>query len=151
MVDNFYANEGSTTTGKRFRTKDIGSLHHNVMLLEPTVSGGCEPYVNIDMGISGSTGVNVKATAGQVYGWAITNSSTSVRYVKLYNKATAPDVTTDVPRTVIELKASGGSNISISMGVDFPLGIGIVGVTGPAHTNSTAPGANEVIVNLFYK
>jgi hypothetical protein len=39
----------------------------------------------------------VKASAGQVYSLFVSNINAAVRYLKLYNKASAPTVGTDVP------------------------------------------------------
>ena len=43
------------------------------------------------------TGVNVKASAGQVFGWYLFNAAASTRYVKFYDKASAPTVAATIP------------------------------------------------------
>jgi hypothetical protein len=69
--------------------------------------------------------------------------------VKLYNKATAPTVGTDVPEMVIRVLA--GSNIELTPGLQgyrFPLGLGIA-ITGlAADTDTTAVAAGQVKVKL---
>ena len=54
------------------------------------------------------TGVNIKATPGEVAGWHLGNQAAAVRYVKLYDKATAP-TSGDTPKLLKRLagNASG--------------------------------------------
>jgi hypothetical protein len=108
---------------------------------------GYTVYRNIDMQ---STGVNIKNTAGRVHGWYIANNASSIRYVKLYNKATAPTVGTDTPVMTIPIPANAAANIEFQTGIAFSLGVGIGAVTGIADNSTTAPTANDVIVNLLY-
>lgn len=98
------------------------------------------------------TGALVKAGQTNIYGWFIYNAAASARYVKLYNKATAP-ASTDTPVMVLALPAASAANIlgaaesSLNM---FPLGLGVRSSTGIADADNTAPTANDVVVNLFY-
>lgn len=97
----------------------------------------------------------VKGGAGQVYGWAITNTNAAARFVKLYNKATAPTVGTDTPvmTLVIPGSTTGAGMVAaeFTSGIAFGTGIG-VGITGAiADNDTTAVAANEVVINLFYK
>lgn len=110
-------------------------------------SGGANIYRNISLV---ATGVNIKASAGQIYGWYLYNNASSVRYVKFYNKATAPTVGTDVPVLTLSLPANAAANVSFPSGVAFSLGIGIGATTGVADNDSGAPSANDVIVNVMY-
>jgi len=74
--------------------------------------------------------------------------------VKLYNTAGAPTVGTDTPVMVIRVPgntAGAGIVIPFPHGVAFATGIGIGVTTGVADNDTTAPTANEVIVNLMYK
>src|SRR5436305_982274 len=95
-------------------------------------------------------GVNIKSIAGEVAGWYISNNSSSVRYVKLYDKATAP-TSGDTPKLTIAIPASSAANVIAPAGIDFTLGIGIRGTTGVADNDTGAPTANDVIVNLLYR
>jgi hypothetical protein len=97
-----------------------------------------------------TTGVNVKSAGGQVYGWYLYNNATSIRIVKLYDKASAPTVGSDTPAQTLVLPANGGANLFNEVGFQFVNGIGI-GITGGiADNDTTAPSANDVAVNLFY-
>jgi hypothetical protein len=114
----------------------------------PATSGGCSIYRNLD---TNATGTNVKGSAGQVYGWYICNNATAARFVKLYDKATAPTVGTDTPVMTLEIPASSAANVSFPFGIAFTNGIGIGATTGVADNNSGAPSSNDVVTNLLYK
>lgn len=97
------------------------------------------------------TGVLVKGGPGQVFGWYLYNAAASVRYVKLYDKATAPTVGTDTPLLTICLPANGGANVFLGPpGIQFTLGIGWGCVTAVADNSTAAPSTNDVIANLLY-
>ena len=88
----------------------------------------------------------------QVFGFIVTNVAQGVRYLKIYNKATAPTVGTDTPKLTIPLPSVNVPIIAeIHGGIDFPLGIGVGATTGVADNDIGAPGANEVVVNILYK
>ena len=93
----------------------------------------------------------VKASAGTLWSAVATNTSASTRYLKLYNKASAPTVGTDVPVLVITLPATSTVNVSGgSNGVRFSTGIALA-VTGAAgDTDTTAIGAAEIKVASTY-
>ena len=53
-----------------------------------------------------------KATFGRPYFWVLTNTSAGTRYVHLYNKATAPTLTSDTP--VLTIPISAGQTVALS-------------------------------------
>ena len=83
-----------------------------------------------------------------------TNEGATTAYIKLYNKATAPTVGTDIPEMIIPVPAAvsgvpGVANPNIGFhGYRFALGLGIA-ITGAAvHTDTTAVAAGQVKVKL---
>ena len=83
-----------------------------------------------------------------------TNIGASAAFVKLYNKATAPTVGTDVPEMIIYVPAAvagvpGVATLPIGFnGFRFALGLGIA-ITGlVADTDTTAVAAGQVKVKL---
>jgi hypothetical protein len=96
------------------------------------------------------TGVNVKASPGEVAGWYFSNNAAAVRYLKLYDKATAP-TSADTPKLTILVPANGAANLLGPAGIDFTSGIGLRCTTGVADNDTGSPTANDVIVNLFYR
>jgi hypothetical protein len=92
-------------------------------------------------------------TSGLTAFWA-TNTGASAAFVKLYNKATAPVVGTDVPEMIIPVPAAVSGvpgTASLPMGFNafrFPLGLGIAITGGVADTDTTAVAAGQVKVKL---
>lgn len=116
----------------------------------PKTAGGLSFYKTIDLDESEE---EVKATAGQVYGFFFTNSNAAVRYLKLYNATaatvvvgtTVPDMTYAIP------PSNSGLFLEFSHGLAFGTAITIAATTGVADADTGAPGANEVIGTVFYK
>lgn len=100
---------------------------------------------------AGTTATSVKPIQGTLYGFAVSNSSTSVRYLKFYDKATAPTVGVDTPLQVYMVPATYVYYVVLPFGTWFNNGIAIAITTGAADSDTGATGANEVIVNIFYK
>lgn len=119
----------------------------NVQLHSAT-TGGHTIYRSLDLD---ETGVSIKGSAGQVFGWYICNQAAAARYVKLYNKATAATVGTDTPVMTLVIPAYGACNVEYANGITFSLGISAGATTALADASTAAPTANDVVFNLFYK
>ena len=82
------------------------------------------------------------------------NIGASPAYVKLYNKATAPVVGTDIPDMIIPVPAAAAGVPGIAMlpigfaGFRFALGLGIAVTGGSADTDTTAVAAGQVKVKI---
>ena len=85
----------------------------------------------------------VKGTAGVLNSIYADNTANAKRYLKLYNKATAPSAA-DTPWMVIVLPAGAYVVLEPAGGFNFPLGIGYRIVTGAANNDNTAPVAGDV-------
>lgn len=94
---------------------------------------------------------NVKNAAGQVYGYALYNGNAAARFVKFYNKASAPTVGTDTPVLTIILPAGGGANVEWSKGIPFATGISYAITGAVADSDTTAVSANDVHGIILYK
>lgn len=118
---------------------------------DTTGINGTTPYKLISLA---TTNANVvKATPGNLYSIVAIGLTSIVRYLKLYNKASAPTVGTDVPVMTIPIPANtqgAGIAIPFSMGVNFPLGIALAITTGSADNNNVAVAAGDIIINLTY-
>jgi hypothetical protein len=84
-----------------------------------------------------------------LYGWELSNVNAAFRYVKLYDKATAPTVGTDVPVLTLGVP-TGWRSAEKLIGIPFSLGLGIGIVTGAADSDNTAVAAGEVIAHILY-
>lgn len=111
-------------------------------------SSGLSIYRNLD---ANATGANIKASTGKIKGWHLYNNATAARYIKFYDKATAPVVGTDTPALTVPLPASSSVSVSFRDGIDFANGIGIGATNAIADNSTAAPTANDVVVNVFYR
>jgi hypothetical protein len=102
-------------------------------------------YRDTDVGLTGAV---IKATRGIVSGYSIINAAAAVRYVKLYDKATAPDET-DTPKLTIKLEASVAREFEYVDPIQFANGIGIRASNALADSDTTAPTANDVNVQAI--
>lgn len=114
-----------------------------------TATGGYTPSHLISGASTNAT--SVKGSAGTIGYLTASNINASPRYLKIYNKATAPTVGTDVPvhTFLIPGNASGaGTNIPIpSEGIALGTGIGLALTTGVADNDTGAVAANDIVVN----
>lgn len=75
----------------------------------------------------------------------VNNINAAARFLKLYDKATAPVVGTDVPALTIPIPA--GAVVSVCLGdrgVDFTLGLGIAITALGTDADATVVAANEI-------
>ena len=93
---------------------------------------------------------SVKASAGRIYGWSLTNTTASVKYVKIYNKASAPTVGTDVPVETIAIPPNANVQRADSIGVFNSTGIALAITGGVADADTTAVAAGDVVGSLYY-
>lgn len=95
-----------------------------------------------------------KASAGNLFEITVSNPTATPAYVKLYNKATAPTVGTDVPVMTIPVAATaaGVGTVSIpfgNIGKRFTAGIGVA-ITGAAAAADTTNAVAGVQVHGSY-
>lgn len=173
MADNFTANPGAG--GASFASDDIGGVQFpRIKLVHgadgssdgdvavgsplpvrvlPVAANGCDTFRSIDLDESEE---EVKATAGVVFGLWFSNLATATRFLKFYD-ATAANVTVGSTTPKITLALPGNANDDVSGVIALPQGIGfstaitVAATTGVADADTGAPGANEVLVNIFYK
>lgn len=88
---------------------------------------------------------NQKNTAGNLFEISVSNPTATPAYVKLYNKATAPTVGTDVPVLTIVAPATSATQIASANGLTFSqigkrftLGIAMAITAGPLATDTAA-------------
>lgn len=92
----------------------------------------------------------VKGSAGQVFRVIGHNTAAAIRYLKLYNKATAPTVGTDTPVVTLALPATASFQIDLEA-FAFPLGIGYALTVNAADADTTALTAGDVVgLNILF-
>lgn len=118
--------------------------------LKPQTTGALTNYRINAAATTNAT--SVKTSAGVLYGYSLCNASASLRYVRLFNLATAPTVGTSTPTQTVILAANGGCvTLSSDVGVTYSAGIAldITGANGDSDT--TAVSANDVSGALYYQ
>lgn len=94
---------------------------------------------------------SVKTSAGTVYSIVASNINAAIRYLKLYNKASAPTVGTDVPVLTMAIPATGVLNLPLgALGKRFSTGIAFAITAAAADSDTTAVAANEIKVSIDY-
>ena len=115
-------------------------------------AGGATPYKLVSAATTNAT--NVKASAGTVYMITASNVNAAARYLKLYNKASAPTVGTDVPVLTLIIPgntAGAGTNIPVpTVGINFGTGISFALTTEATDAGTTGVALSEIVVNLAY-
>lgn len=141
---------GINDSGNSITVDNAGTF---VVQARPETSGGVSVFRSLDLDESEE---DVKQSAGQIYGYYIANLATSIRYVKFYN-ATAANVTVGTTAAFMTLPipaaSSGGvaANLSLAYPIPFDTALAIAATTGLSDTDTGAPGADELIVNILYK
>ena len=102
--------------------------------------------------VAGTTGV-IKASAGQVFALNTYNVNAGVRYLHLYNKATAPTLSTDTPIITIPMLGASVRDLSLGgdLGREFTLGIAWAYTTDNVAIPVTAGTTAELHFSIGYK
>jgi hypothetical protein len=118
-----------------------------------TPAAPATPYILNSL--AGTNGALIATGSSGLHAFYATNIGATVAFVKLYNKATAPTVGTDVPAMIITVPAAvagvpGSAQITTGfIGHRFPLGLGIAitGAVGDADATAVAAGQVKVILS----
>jgi hypothetical protein len=122
-----------------------------IVTILPHTAGGLTMHKAVSAASTNAT--SLKASAGQIYGIQVFNVNAAARYLKLYNKATAPTVGTDTPVKTIMIPgntAGAGAVIAWPPGIAFGTGIAYALTTGIADSDTGAVAASELVVNIDY-
>lgn len=116
-------------------------------------SGGYTPGKLVSAATTNATSVQGSATT---VGWiTASNVNAAARYLKIYNKATAPTVGTDTPVQTFIIPgntAGAGTNIPLPpQGMALGTGFAFALTTEATDAGTTAVAANEIVVNYGYK
>lgn len=116
--------------------------------------GGCTPFHLRSAASNNAT--SLKATPGVVGMVTASNTNASQRFVKFYNKASAPAPATDNALLVGTFivpgnTTGGGTNIPIPLGgLAFSTGIAFAIVAGESDTDNTSVAAGDLHLNVGY-
>ena len=93
----------------------------------------------------------VKASAGLLYGFSVNNINAAVRYLKFYDKASAPAPATDAEALVVAVPTVSSQTVMFPVPLEFSVGISWALVTGIAANDNTSVAATEHVVTVFYR
>lgn len=122
----------------------IGSGNYLVLPATPTT---------FNLTAAGTTNAtSIKASAGTAYNVVVTNIAAAARFVKLYDKASAPTVGTDIPIVTIPLAtAPGFVNVFFGpQGKRFTAGIALATTVAQIDTDVAAVTAGDLKISLDY-
>lgn len=84
-------------------------------------------------------------------GLIVMNTSANPRFVRLYNKATAPVPASDVPVLRFPLPAGDGLVLPLAISLWFSAGLAFDITGAAADSDTTVVVAGDVTINLFYE
>lgn len=97
---------------------------------------------------------NVKSSAGNLWNVQAFNNSSTIYYLKLFDKASAPNLGTDVPIKTLLIPHNSGDGAGFILPADnafsFANGISFAITGGIADNDSSACAANAVVINFDY-
>jgi len=118
--------------------------------LAPSAAVGASTFFHL-ISAGSTNATSVKGSAGTVNLIIISNNATSKRYVKLYNKASAPTVGTDVPVMTIMIPPGETHDIACGpSGARFSTGIALATTNLITDADTTAVTANDLAISLNY-
>ena len=153
MAEQALTVKDAASSTRSLGSQTVAALEYTGHYNKAVPFGGASFYRNLDLG---TTGQVVKASAGTLLSINVFNqayiyspSGTQERYLKIYDKATAP-TSADTPVWTIPLWSNDPAISLPASGLAFANGISIRATTGIADNNNVAPGTNDVVVNLAY-
>jgi hypothetical protein len=111
----------------------------------PTTS----PSIAISVGnlTANTTAASIKATSGNIYGWAIGNPNATACYLQLFNTSSVTlGTTTEIMD--IYVPGTGGNNFNVTFPINFSTAIYAASTTAPHGTTTCTTGMN---ISIFYE
>lgn len=143
---------GTTSVQAVFRKDAIAPIGVNVGgSVSPTASSASLTNTTARVLSAATTNAtSVKNAAGNLYNIVLTNSSAAAKFFKLYDKATAPTVGTDTPKSTLVIPANGQLIVSNVIPDRFGTGIAYAITGAVADADATAVAANDVTGHITY-
>lgn len=111
----------------------------------PKAANGTTCYRNLDVDETGTNAATSAAKMFRLFGY---NANAAVRYLKIYNKASAATAS-DTPKLTIPLEPQKAFDYSFN-GLAFSSGISQRATTALADADTGTPSTNDVILNVEY-
>jgi hypothetical protein len=134
---------------------DVGGVQYQRIKLDIGGDGVASPIergTSFNLNSAATTNATLVATgARSLIHIAATNTGGAAAYLKLYNKATAPTVGTDVPVLTLTIPTTAQDGYGFGLrGQPFSLGIAFAITNLAADTDTTAVAASQVKVLGLY-
>lgn len=100
--------------------------------------------------VASTNAASIKNSSANLYGFSVMNASASTKYVRIYQKATAPTVGTDIPVMVVAIPATSSKEIEYVPALRLIPGLAVAITGGAAATDSTAVAAGDVQLLVSY-
>ena len=139
---------GTAVVGKVGIDQTTPGVTNGVQIV-PGTAGGWTPSRVKTAATTNAT--SVKASPGQIGGYALFNGSAATRFVKFYDLATAPTVGTSTPLFTVILPAGAGANVCFPGGIQCAAGIAWDCTAGVADADATATAADDVHGTILFK
>jgi hypothetical protein len=97
-----------------------------------------------------TTPVQIKTSGGRIKTYSFFNGANAIRYVRLYDQLRSPLQASDTPFWRVGIPATAEVHLPLSDGLPFMTALWIAVTTGVADTDTTAPSANDVIINMSF-
>ena len=137
---------------------DVASISEGTSLIgdvgiQGRTTGGLSMHSKLDYV---NTPVDVKASAGTVYGITVFNMTASPFYIKFYNETTSVNRATHTPVLRFAVPANASSSgagfvFNIPQGLAFGSQIQYAITTGVADTDTSGISSGNAVVNIAYK
>lgn len=118
--------------------------------IEPTTGGGATSYSLINTAAANQDSSQIKASAGTLYSIDISNANAAVRFLKIYDKATAPTSADTPVRRYRILASQGSTRFDFPLGLKFSSGIAFRITVNQVDNDANAATATDHIVNAIY-
>lgn len=152
MTDNFDFKDATGAT-KTLKSKEITTGVHAPQPIPSDDTGVAltgQSMARIKSAASTNL-TSVKASAARLYGVFVRNRAASEKFLKFYDKASAPTLASDVPKFTVPVPAGGEVSLEFVHGLAFTLGLATAITGGVADTDTTATVADDVHGVLAYK
>lgn len=150
-LDGLEALIGTTNSSLAAATPAGTNLIGRAVADASAATGGIASTSRILSAAASTNATSAKTSAGRVYAIQGYNVATSVRYLKLYNKASAPTVGTDTPVKTLAIPPGVGFAFDWSKGYSFATGIAYALTTGSADADTGALTAGDILgLNVDY-
>lgn len=93
---------------------------------------------------------STKTSQARLLGWSLTNTSAATKYVRFYNKASAPTVGTDSPLFIVAIPPTENVSHSNTQPITFAAGLAYAVTGAGTDLDATAVAVGDVIGSFYY-